>query len=497
MARHHLASLRITTLGLLLAAAAAPRAAASGFQLRDQSGSGQGVAYAGISAGGSDISSMFFNPAALGRYDGNHFQLGLTDIAPTSKLSDASATRSAVPPLGIAATPITGATSTGNVAKGAVIPTLYAMWSVDDDLRLGISVNVPFGLTTEYDPGWAGRYHAIKSHLETLDIAPCVAYKADSKWTLGFALVARQAKAMLSQAVDVGSQAQVGVVRSGLSNTNPLSGGPIVSGGAADVIGTVSGSAWAYGYRLGILYEPSSTLHLGLGYQSAIRENITGNVVFNISPGTQQALASGLGALAAVNPGPAQQQTIQALGASLNAGLTNTSASAVLHLPATISLGALYDLSPTFSLGLEIAQTRWATFHELRVKYGNPAAQPDTVDQENWKNSMFYSVGGTCHPEGPWTYRLGLALDQTPVPDATRTPRIPDSDRTWVSLGVGYQFTKTFGVDAGYSHLFCKNATVNLQAGNNPANGQFFEGNLSGTYKNSIDILAVQARFAF
>ncbi|MGA2082995.1 MAG: outer membrane protein transport protein [Holophaga sp.] len=495
MARRHLASLRITTLGLLLAAAAAPRAAASGFQLRDQSGSGQGVAYAGISAGGSDISSMFFNPAALGRYDGNHLQLGLTDIAPTSKLSDGSATRSAVPPLGIAATPISGATSTGNVAKGAVIPTLYAMWSVDEDLRLGISVNVPFGLTTEYDPSWAGRYRAIKSHLETLDIAPCVAYKLDPQWTVGFALVARQAKAVLSQAVDLGAQGQVGVVSAGLNNTIP-GGGPIVAGGAADATATVSGSSWAYGYRLGILCEPASAWHLGLGYQSAIKETIKGNAVFNVPASTQAALAAGNAALKMVNP-PGAAGTIDALSAALARGLTNTSASAVLHMPATISLGGIYDVSPTFSLAAEVAQTRWSTFHELRVQFANPAAQPDVVDPENWKDSWFFSVGGTCHPEGPWTYRLGVALDQTPVPDATRTPRIPDSDRTWVSLGVGYQFTKAFGVDAGYSHLFCKNATVNLQAGSNPANPAYFDGNLTGTYKNSIDILAVQARFAF
>ena len=60
MSRNVRFSLPVSTLAFLLAAAAAPQAAASGFQLRDQSGSGQGNSYAGISAGGTDISSMFF-----------------------------------------------------------------------------------------------------------------------------------------------------------------------------------------------------------------------------------------------------------------------------------------------------------------------------------------------------------------------------------------------------------------------------------------------------
>ena len=83
------------------------------------------------------------------------------------------------------------------------------------------------------------------------------------------------------------------------------------------------------------------------------------------------------------------------------------------------------------------------------------------------------------------------------MPDSTRTPRIPDADRTWLSVGASYQFTKAFGVDAGYSHLFCKDSSINLQTGSATTSPTFFQGNLRGTYKNSIDVLAVQARYIF
>jgi long-chain fatty acid transport protein len=472
-------SLPVTSLAFLLAVAMAPQAAASGFQLRDQSGSGQGTSYAGVSAGGSDISSMFFNPAVLTRYEGNQLQFGLTEIVPSSKLSDGTATRS-----GGAGT-ISGATSTGNIASSATLPTLYGMWSVNKDLKLGISVNVPFGLTTSYDPSWAGRYQAFKSHLETLDITPTLAYRMDPKWSMGVALVARRAKAELSQGIDMGYQAAAGIQELGLNN-------PGITPGSADGSVDVQGTSWAYGYKLGLTYDPSTSFHMGLGFQSRINENIKGSATFSTPAAT---LAAGLNAVGQANPG---NPYVGVLANNLGASTANGSASAVLNLPSMISLGMIWDLSPTVSLAAEVSDTKWSCFKELRVKFSDPSTQPDAVTTENWKDAMFYALGATCRPGNNWTYRVGMAIDNTPVPDSTRNPRIPDADRFWVSGGVSYQFTKQFGVDAGYSHLFCKNSTINIQGDSNaPGSQAFFQGNMTGTYKNSIDILAVQARYHF
>ena len=476
-------SLPVSSLAFMLAAAMAPQAAASGFQLRDQSGSGQANAYAGVSAGGTDISTMFFNPATLTRYAGNQLQFGFTEIVPTSKFSDGSASRSG------GAGPISGATATGNIASSATLPTLYALWSVDNDLKLGLSVNVPFGLTTSYDPSWAGRYQANKSHLETLDITPTLAYRTDPKWSMGVALVARRAKAELTKGVDMGYQAAGLIQQYGLTN-------PGVAPGGADGAVDVQGSSWAYGYKLGLTYDPTPALHLGLGYQSAIRETIKGTATFTL-PASMATLPAGL---AAANGGatggvPNNPTVISAL-TTLNNATANGSASAVLNLPSTISLGMVYEVSSTWSVAAEISDTKWSSFKELRVKFSDSSKQPDQYTTENWKDALFFALGATCHPGSQWTYRVGVAIDKSPVPDANRTPRIPDADRTWVSGGVGYQFTKAFGMDAGYSHLFCKDSTVNLQGGA-PGGEDFFNGNLSGNYKNSIDIMAVQARYAF
>ena len=50
-------------------------------------------------------------------------------------------------------------------------------------------------------------------------------------------------------------------------------------------------------------------------------------------------------------------------------------------------------------------------------------------------------------------------------------------------------------MDLAYTHIFAKNSTLDLKA--TPGSPDFFRGNLSGTYHNSVNILALQGRFRF
>ncbi len=291
----------------------------------------------------------------------------------------------------------------------------------------------------------------------------------------------RRARAEFSSGVDIGYQGSALLQSLNVAN-------PGFAPGAQDGRVDVNGSGIAYGTKLGLTFDPTASFHMGLGYQSEVRETVKGTAVFSV-PGSVPPLVGSL---------LAQGGVAASAGLALTNGATNTPVSALIIFPSTLSLGMTWDMTGAVTLAAEIAQTRWSTFKELRIKFADPATQPDAVTTENWKNSMFYALGATWHPGKVWTYRAGLALDTTPVPNATRTPMIPDSDRTWVSFGASYQINKAWSLDAGYSHLFCRNATVGLQGGSNPlAQTQFYGGNLSGTYKNSIDVLAVAARCRF
>ena len=110
-----------------------------------------------------------------------------------------------------------------------------------------------------------------------------------------------------------------------------------------------------------------------------------------------------------------------------------------------------------------------------------------------WEDSWFFALGATWKPLDTLTLRTGVAYDQSPVPGRTRTPRIPDEDRYWLALGASWQPTAWLGLDAGYTHIFVEDSSVDLSAeGDNQARGS-----LSAEYDNGIDIVTVGARLRF
>jgi len=493
--------LTLTALTLIAAGAFAPQAQASGFQLREQSPSSQGNSFAGVSAGGNDISTLFFNPAVMTQYEGWQFSLSGTYIGLNVKLDGLAASRTpALTQLGFnvypgtttSLIPVSGASSHGNSGESAVLPAFNAMYSVNKDLKLGLSVNVPFGLTTEYDANWIGRYHALKSDLKVIDIAPSLAYRVNDQFSFGVAFIARYADAELTNGVDYGTALALkvgsGLAAAGMSPVapSPTQNSPVATvamgapsaafgtpgyaiPGAWDGKGGLKGNGWGYGWKAGFTWQPTKDFRLGGAYSAAMTMTLKGDATFEFPAGLPST------DLAALN----------------GAGLRNGKGQADLALPATASLGFDWKLTPAFSLQGEVAQSTWSRFKELRVKFDTGLA--DSITDENWRDTWFYSLGGTWKMDQDWTFRAGVGFDQGAVDDNHRTPRIPDADRKWVSVGFSYNFSKKTALDLGYTHLFIDTAKINLSS----AGDNLTRGSLTGNMKATIDILGVQLRYSF
>lgn len=454
--------LTLTALTLVAAGAFAPVAQASGFQLREQSPSSQGNAYAGVTAGGFDISAMFFNPATMTLYSGQQFNFGGTLIAPKADLSDAHGSRTAlVSAFGYDPT-ISGPTSHKNSAESKVAPFLYGMWSVSDDLKLGLSVNAPYGFVTEYDSNFVGRYHALKTDLAIIDIAPNIAYRINPQWSVGAAFVARYADATLTNGVDFGLVGlAIGTVPGTLDGTSKL-----------------QGNTWSYGYKLGVTYQPTDKLRFGLAYSGSMNMTLKGDISFTY---------------------PGNMTTSQMSYIQNTIGLRNQPGKAELDLPANASFGFNYKVNDMFSFQGEAAWTGWSRFKTLDAKFlSNTAPQiTDNITDEYWRDTWFYSLGGNWKVNDAWSLRTGVGFDQGAVTDPRRTPRIPDGNRLWASVGASHAFSRSFAVDVAYTHLFVKDSTLALTTSASQSDPNFTRGNLTGDYKLSADVLAVQARFSF
>jgi long-chain fatty acid transport protein len=104
-------------------------------------------------------------------------------------------------------------------------------------------------------------------------------------------------------------------------------------------------------------------------------------------------------------------------------------------------------------------------------------------------------VGANYRWNQQFTLKLGTAYDKTPVPDALhRTVLLPDNDWWWLAIGAKYQISKQSTFDFGYARLFIQNGDT-LQ--NKGVAAAPLQGNVSGSYKSSINILSVQFSHLF
>lgn len=425
---------------------------ASGFAIIEQSVTGLGNAFAGAAATAEDASTIFFNPAGLTEVKGVQYSLGVHLIRPSNNFKDGGSTST----LGGGASLNVNNEDGGDSGTLGVVPNFYYSRALDNNWTVGLGINAPFGLVTDYDDGWIGRYHGLTSDLKTININPTAAYKLSDTFSAGFGLNVQYAEAYLTSAIDYG--------------------GFIGFSQAFDGEAAVEGDDISMGYNFGFLWKVGSAdpgdTRIGLAYRSRIKHNLEGEVDYK-TPAAVAAVAAGL------------------------SHVDGSDVEADLELPANLSLSFHQKLSDKLALVGDVTWTDWSVFDELRVTYDSGAA--DTVNTVEWDDSNRYSLGLTYQYNDLWTLRTGIAYDESPIPDAEhRTPRIPGVDRTWIAFGFTYDNPKqSFVFDMGYAYLFVDDAEINLVDTGSPTDENFSRGTLVGEYEADVNILSAQARWLF
>ena len=112
--------------------------------------------------------------------------------------------------------------------------------------------------------------------------------------------------------------------------------------------------------------------------------------------------------------------------------------------------------------------TNWSRLGSPRVYNGLTgtllAASP-TLPLE-YDDGWFFSVGGEYRINPAWTVRAGVGYEISPIDVENRNPRLPDSDRVWLSLGATYNWSEQLSFDVAYSHLFTVgNTDIDIRPG--------------------------------
>lgn len=399
---------------------------ASGFALNEQSISGMGTSFAGRSSSAEDASTVFGNPAGMARLKREEVYVGAAVIHAQSDISRASAN----------AGPATlSGSNDGDMVPSTGVPMGYYVKPLDDKVAFGLGVYVPFGLMTDYERTFQGRYYADKSYVRVITVQPTLSYRFNDKLSVGFGPTFNHIEGELSSSL-----------------LNP---------GNSDGKVRVKGDDTAVGFNAGVLYEFTPNTRAGVTYHSRVKYELEGDT-----------RVSGHGALAAI------------VGKyDANLGLTT---------PESVDMSITHELNDAWTLYAGSTWTRWSRFKEIRVENDSttlPANLSTIVEEQNWHDTWAHAVGLSYKVSPQWTLRTGIAIDQSPTNNVDRSPRVPSGDRTIFSVGAGWSPTPDMTIDLAYSYLQEESVDVNQQSST--------RGDYRARYKNSAHGLGASLSYRF
>lgn len=434
---------------LLLLGVSGP-ASATGFFINQQGVKELGRVGAGNAAIADDLGTIYFNPAGLTEIWGEteaqaRGGVGVHLIVPRSRLRNSGSTASTSGTLG-APVPSGGGDARNPTDPTPVLNLFWAREVLRDRAAIGVGLTVPFGLTTEFEGDWFGRYDAVEASLRTFNLAAVAAYRFDSGLSIGGGLDLQYANSLLATAIP-----------------NPLvPGGPTA---ATDARATTKGHDWTPGFNIGVLVPVTPKTRMGVHYRSGMKHRLEGSTE-----------VSGLaGPLAPFNG--------------------RVGARADLHLPGIATMAVRHLWSDHLQLLASAEWYDWSRFREVRVRFAD--GSPDTVRQANYRDAYAVALGAEYKVSQELATRGGIRFDQTPTVNGFRDTTVPDANRLWFGVGATYRASKESAWDFAFNHVLFRHADIDVTR-------TFFDGTplassvrVKGGAKSVVNTLAIEYRRAF
>ena len=424
--------LLLALLSLMIAGAAL----ASGFSLFEQGAKATALGGA-FAATADDPSAIFYNVAGLAQ------QRHLTFFAGATAISFANEFR------GDPSDEFTSG-ATGSYKRHIFVPpNAYVTVPIANNLTFGIGVMTPFGLRTNWENPWIGRFVSRDANIKVLSVEPALAWQTgDGRVAVGVGAEYRRAHIILHR-----NNAPTG------TGLNPFTGRIV------DVADVYLASKWntAWGYNVGVLFKPSDMWRIGAAYRSDMDINFKGDATFTQIP-----------------TGNAQ------LDALVKAGLPpNQAISTTLPFPATAIVGVAMSPTVNTSIEVDLTRTTWSRFKSLDVAFSQTPAV-NLSRPQNWKDTSSYRIGVNHAATSVWDVRFGALYDQNPQPTEVVSPLLPDADREGITFGFGHH-RGPWIIDASVFMLHFKNR------GTNGVSSEGFNGN----YKTNASLLSLNLGYRF
>ena len=346
------------------------------------------------------------------------------------------------PNIDIDGTSTSGSTSTpsnsSDFAHSAVIPNFYVSHKYNDKFALGFAAGTNYGMETDLGKDFGGANHGNEASVTTMELNLNAAYQVLESVSIGGGVRYIMAEGSFGA----------------VSTANSLV--PLPAGTALKYM---EGDDTAWGWQVGTAWQINESNRLGFTYKSEVDLTLEG-------------YAKGLG-FNRTDPN------------------AHKSGSMDLALPATAELASFHQLTDKVAVHASINWTNWSCFKELVADF--PGENSVEIKQENWEDNYRFALGTTYQMTPKLALRSGIAYDTSAVSEEHRTATIPETDRTWLSIGAGYQWSDQLTLDAGFTYILAKDAKMLEDDASSAPFGGTFEGEVTG----SIWLVGIQANYRF
>ena len=400
---------------------------AAGYQIGEHGARAQGMGSAFV-AQASDASAVYFNAAGLGFNTGWNILAGATLIAPKVDFTG----------------PTPSTEKSDLVSQTFYPPHAYVTYGMESGLAFGIGLYAPYGLGTEWEEDWPGRYLGVKTDLQALYINPTIAYRFSPKLSAGAGFSYIMGDVSLTRKM----------------NINPAQ--------LPDWDMKLEGDGTAFTFNVGLLYKATEKLSLGLSYRHLAEIEFEGDATFEGVPNVPL-------------PSPPYPP-----GLTLPDLFPNQTGKTTLPMPGDLKAGAAYAINEKLTVEADLEYVFWGTYDSLVVEFDEGVAgETGSSEAKEYDNSILIRLGGEYKLD-KLALRAGFVYDQSPVPDSSLEPTLPDSDRLEFIIGLGYKFSEKVWVDGAYQYIMGSERTVA-----DPPN------DFPGTYNSTANLFGLSLGLAF
>lgn len=329
-----------------------------------------------------------------------------------------------------------------------LLPNLFGSLPLaDGKCAVGLAVTAPYGLSNEWEEDGAFadptslRYTAPHfAELKSLLVNPAFSIRLGEHFQAGVAL-----DVMWSQLTF--EQFYPWFIFPGSTGTEP------------DGVAKAKGDGWGFGGNVGLTWQIAPRHRLAATCRTPISVDYEGYFeVGGITP------------------------TAAALGAQSRSDFRTRA-----NFPTRVAVGYGWRVTDRVRLEANVEWLQFSRFQSLDLDVDeNAFLLGSTSLKQDWNDTFTAGLAGDWQFAPNWTLRAGYQFYQTPVPEKTFSPTIPDADQNVLTLGLSYRYRRhslelAYGLDF-YDHRRIENNQT-------PA--------FNGDYDITVHMVALAYRLSF